>query len=212
MGGRSGGRKASDQVLMTARQLFARYKPGRDDARAPAAAAAGRRPHGDQAHRDLQRAGAAQHAGRLPHEPGRRLRLDPRRRLAHLPLPRRPAGQAHQGPLLRAGAGGPRRDHRGGSQRPPAGQHPAGLPGHEVDAAAGRHPLHPAAAARRRADGLQRRRCGTTSRPRRWARCWPTQSPREAAELLVAEARARARGTGDNISLVVAEARAAAEG
>lgn len=31
MGGRSGGRKASDQVLMTARQLFARYKPGRDD-------------------------------------------------------------------------------------------------------------------------------------------------------------------------------------
>lgn len=31
MGGRSGGRKASDQVLMTARQLFARYKPGRDE-------------------------------------------------------------------------------------------------------------------------------------------------------------------------------------
>ena len=27
MGGRSGGRKASDQVLMTARQLFTRYKP-----------------------------------------------------------------------------------------------------------------------------------------------------------------------------------------
>lgn len=32
MGGRSGGRKASDQVLMTARQLFSRYKPGRDEA------------------------------------------------------------------------------------------------------------------------------------------------------------------------------------
>ena len=31
MGGRSGGRKASDQVLMTARQLFSRYKPGRDE-------------------------------------------------------------------------------------------------------------------------------------------------------------------------------------
>lgn len=31
MGGRSGGRKASDQVLMTARQLFTRYQPGRDD-------------------------------------------------------------------------------------------------------------------------------------------------------------------------------------
>src|SRR4030095_16597188 len=32
MGGRSGGRKASDQVLLTARQLFSRYKPGRDEA------------------------------------------------------------------------------------------------------------------------------------------------------------------------------------
>lgn len=31
MGGRSGGRKASDQVLMTARQLFARYRPQHDD-------------------------------------------------------------------------------------------------------------------------------------------------------------------------------------
>ena len=62
-----------------------------------------------------------------------------------------------QGPLLRAGAGRPRRDQRRRGQRPPAEQHPAGLPGHEVDAAAGRHPLHPAAAARRCADGLQRR-------------------------------------------------------
>ena len=32
MGGRSGGRKASDQVLMTARQLFERYAPESDDA------------------------------------------------------------------------------------------------------------------------------------------------------------------------------------
>lgn len=32
MGGRSGGRKASDQVLMTARQLFDRYMPYEDDA------------------------------------------------------------------------------------------------------------------------------------------------------------------------------------
>lgn len=31
MGGRSGGRKASDQVLMTARQLFERYAPESDD-------------------------------------------------------------------------------------------------------------------------------------------------------------------------------------
>lgn len=32
MGGRSGGRKASDQVMMTAKQLFERYAPATDDA------------------------------------------------------------------------------------------------------------------------------------------------------------------------------------
>jgi serine/threonine protein phosphatase PrpC len=32
MGGRSGGRKASDQVMLTAKQLFERYSPDRDDA------------------------------------------------------------------------------------------------------------------------------------------------------------------------------------
>ncbi|MBA2673590.1 protein phosphatase 2C domain-containing protein [Ramlibacter sp.] len=32
MGGRSGGRKASDQVMMTARQLFERFSPDHDDA------------------------------------------------------------------------------------------------------------------------------------------------------------------------------------
>ena len=31
MGGKSGGRKAADQVLLTARQLFERYAPNRDD-------------------------------------------------------------------------------------------------------------------------------------------------------------------------------------
>jgi serine/threonine protein phosphatase PrpC len=32
MGGKSGGRKAADQVLLTARQLFERFVPGKDDA------------------------------------------------------------------------------------------------------------------------------------------------------------------------------------
>ena len=32
MGGRSGGRKASDQVMLTCRQLFERYSPDHDDA------------------------------------------------------------------------------------------------------------------------------------------------------------------------------------
>ena len=34
MGGKSGGRKASDQVMLTAQQLFERYAPNRDDAAA----------------------------------------------------------------------------------------------------------------------------------------------------------------------------------
>jgi hypothetical protein len=32
MGGKSGGRKAADQVLMTAKQIFERYSPSKDDA------------------------------------------------------------------------------------------------------------------------------------------------------------------------------------
>ena len=31
MGGKSGGRKAADQVLLTAQQLFERYSPGEED-------------------------------------------------------------------------------------------------------------------------------------------------------------------------------------
>ncbi|MCU0968898.1 MAG: protein phosphatase 2C domain-containing protein [Rubrivivax sp.] len=34
MGGKSGGRKAADQVLLTARQVFERFVPGQDDAQA----------------------------------------------------------------------------------------------------------------------------------------------------------------------------------
>jgi len=32
MGGKSGGRKASDQVMLTGKQLFERFAPGQDDA------------------------------------------------------------------------------------------------------------------------------------------------------------------------------------
>ena len=34
MGGKSGGRKAADQVVLTARQLFERYAPSKDDPQA----------------------------------------------------------------------------------------------------------------------------------------------------------------------------------
>ena len=64
MGGRSGGRKASDQVMMTAQQLFDRYSPGPRRRRSAAQAAGAGSPHRHQADGDLLRAGAAQHAGR----------------------------------------------------------------------------------------------------------------------------------------------------
>jgi hypothetical protein len=76
------------------------------------------------------------------------------RRLAHLPLPRQQAGQAHDGPLVRADAGGPRRADRGRGQRPPAVEHPDGMPGRRGRPARGRA-LHRAAAPGRHADGLQ---------------------------------------------------------
>jgi serine/threonine protein phosphatase PrpC len=38
MGGKSGGRKAADQVLLTGRQVFERYVPAKDDAGRAAAA------------------------------------------------------------------------------------------------------------------------------------------------------------------------------
>ena len=142
MGGRSGGRKASDQVLMTARQLFARYKPGQRRARPVAAAAAGRCPHGDQAHRAVGRAGAAQHAGGVPHEsakanaPGSMPAIRASTTSSKGRLVKRT-----QRPLLRAGAGRPRRNQRGREAKiHPQANILLGCLGMAVGSAADRHP------------------------------------------------------------------------
>ena len=44
MGGKSGGRKAADQVMLTARQIFERYVPAKDDAAAGLPVASWKRP------------------------------------------------------------------------------------------------------------------------------------------------------------------------
>jgi serine/threonine protein phosphatase PrpC len=89
MGGKSGGRKAADQVLLTARQLFDRFVPGKDE-RPTTAEGAGRRvAPDDQADRDHRRGGAAQHGGRLPAAAGPALRRGACGRFTRLPLPRR---------------------------------------------------------------------------------------------------------------------------
>jgi hypothetical protein len=188
MGGRSGGRKASDQVMLTAKQLFERYSPDHDDASPAQADRPGVAP-GHQAHRHLLRAGTAQHRRRLPHQPGRRLPLGACGRLAHLLLPWRRAGQAHHGPFLRADAGRPRRAHRGRGQRPPAVQHPHGMPGRR-GRSAGRPELHPQL---QPGDVLMACSDGVWHyfSPNELGSVLSSLSPREASEFLIEKARSR---------------------
>ena len=89
MGGKSGGRKAADQVMLTARQIFERYVPAKDDA------AAMLRQVVMESHLMIKLTAIT--AEEEPHStlaaflvgPDAGLRHRPRRRLARLPLPRR---------------------------------------------------------------------------------------------------------------------------
>ena len=169
MGGKSGGRKAADQVILTAQQLFERYAPSQRRPGRGAQADRARSAPDDQADRDHVRGRAAQHDRRVPDQPDARMRLRPRRRLAHLPLPRRRDGEPHHRPFLRAAAGRRGPDHRGRSQHPSAVEPADRLPGHLPGPAADRSSTStssrsatacwPAATA-----------CGTTSRPTRAGR------------------------------------------
>ena len=95
MGGKSGGRKAADQVMLTARQIFERYVPAKDDAATTlrqlvmeshlmiklTALTAEEEPHST--------------LGGLPGGPDAGMCSRARRRLARLPLPRAGDGVAH---------------------------------------------------------------------------------------------------------------------
>ena len=174
MGGRSGGRKASDQVMLTAKQLFERYEPEHDDAPSHAASS-----WCEEAHIVIKltaissRAGAAQHAGRLPDQPG-----------AATATGSMPAIRASTTSTTASWSSAPC-DHsyvqtlvdRGEITEEEANVHPQsnillGCLGTEARPA-GRHPPHPAAAPGRRADGLQRRRVALLQPERDWARCCP---------------------------------------
>ena len=132
MGGKSGGRKAADQVLLTAQQLFERYAP--DAATTPAEVL---KQLVLEAHLMIKLTAIT--AEEEPHstiaafldQPDARVRLRPCRRLARLPLPRRRDGRA--APIDHSYVQrlvDERRDHRGRGQHPSAVEPADRLPRH----------------------------------------------------------------------------------
>lgn len=202
MGGRSGGRKAADQVLMTAEQLFARYAPGQDK---PAdllerlvtdthmvikltAVSTEQEPHSTVAAflLDPSGSGAWVHAGdsRIYHF--RRGRMVQRTRdhsyvevlIERGELEPEEAMMHPQANIL-VGCLGMR------ATPPPVDVHLF-------------DPMGPGDALLACSDGLWH-----YFSPEELGAVIAEQSPRAAAELLIDEAQRRARGTGDNLSLVI---------
>jgi len=202
MGGRSGGRKASDQVLMTARQLFARYSPERD------AADALLRQLLDDAHTVIKL--TALSSEQEPHSTLAAFLMNPSGDCAWIHAGDSRIYHFHEGQLIKR-----TRDHsyvqtlvdRGEITEAEANVHPQGnillgCLGMRTTAP----PIAPDHVPKMRpgdllmacSDGLWH--YFTTEE---LASVLHAQSPRDAVEILVGEARRRARGTGDNISLAV---------
>ncbi|WP_225783465.1 PP2C family serine/threonine-protein phosphatase [Xenophilus sp. Marseille-Q4582] len=202
MGGRSGGRKASDQVLMTAQQLFARYAPGHEkpaellerlveDAHTViklTAVAAEQEPHSTVAAflLDPDGSGAWAHAGdsRIYHfRKGRLVQRTRDHSYVEVLVERGELSEQeallHPQANILVGCLGMR------STPPP-------IDVHRFDS------LRPGDALLACSDGLWH-----YFTPEELGAVIAEQSPRAAAELLVDEARHRAGGGGDNLSLVI---------
>jgi serine/threonine protein phosphatase PrpC len=201
MGGRSGGRKASDQVMMTARQLFERYSPDTDDAASMlknlveeahivirlTAISAEQEPHSTIAAFLINPRGDCHwvHAGdsRIYHFQGGRLI---HRTLDHSYV----QALVDRGELTEA----------------EASTHPhsnilVGCLGAESDPPAAAHlisQLQPGDVIMACSDGVWH-----YFSPNEIASVIEALSPREATEFLIDKARSRARGGGDNLSLVI---------
>ncbi len=201
MGGRSGGRKASDQVMMTARQLFERYSPDTDDAASMlknlveeahivirlTAISAEQEPHSTIAAFLINPRGDCHwvHAGdsRIYHFQGGRLI---HRTLDHSYV----QALVDRGELTEA----------------EANTHPhsnilVGCLGAESDPPAAAHlisQLQPGDVIMACSDGVWH-----YFSPNEIASVIEALSPREATEFLIDKARSRARGGGDNLSLVI---------
>ena len=201
MGGRSGGRKASDQVMMTARQLFERYSPDTDDA------AALLRHIVQEAHIVIRLTAIS--AEQEPHSTVAAFLINPRGdcHWAH-------AGDSriyhfHAGRLVHRTS-----DHsyvqalvdRGELSETEASNHPhsnilIGCLGSESDPPISAHLIPQLQAG----DVLLVCSDGVWHyfSPAELASVLDSLTPREATEFLIDKARSRARGGGDNLSLVV---------
>ncbi len=209
MGGRSGGRKASDQVMLTARQLFERYSPATDDAAALlkhivqeahivirlTAISAEQEPHSTVAAFLINPRGDCHwaHAGdsRIYHFQGGRLLY-------------RTADHSYVQALV----------DRGELSEAEANNHPhsnilIGCLGSESDPPVTTHLIHqlkPGDVLLACSDGVWH-----YFSPTELASVLESLTPREATEFLIDKARSRARGGGDNLSLVVVRIEALAD-
>lgn len=209
MGGRSGGRKASDQVMMTARQLFERYSPESDD---PAALL---KTLVDESHIVIRLTAIS--SEQEPHSTLAAFLINPRgdchwvhagdSRIYHFQGSRmvfRTSDHSYVQALV----------DRGEITEAEANTHPhsnilIGCLGAESDPPATMHmipQLQPGDVLLACSDGVWH-----YFSPTELASVVESLSPREATEFLIEKARMRARGGGDNLSLVVVKMEALVE-
>ena len=202
MGGRSGGRKASDQVLMTARQLFSKYSPDTDSPSQLLKQLV------EDAHTVIKLTAVS--AEQEPHSTVAAFIMNPRGECTWIHVGDSRIYQFRNGRLVKR-----TRDHsyvqalvdRGEITEDEVEDHPqanillgclgmsnAPLPIdiHTID------PLKPGDALMACSDGLWH-----YFTPEEMGALIAERNPRESVELLIEEARMRARGAGDNISVAI---------
>ena len=209
MGGRSGGRKASDQVMLTAQQLFERYSPDVD------AAPTMLKHIATEAHIVIRLTAIS--SEQEPHSTLAAFLITPRGDCHWVHAGDSRIYHVQNGQMITRTS-----DHsyvqtlvdRGELTEAEAHNHPqanilVGCLGTENDPPATTHTipsLHPGDVILACSDGV-------------WHYFAPTElasvvnslTPREATEFLIDKARARARGTGDNLSLVIVKVEALEE-
>ncbi|MDR3454119.1 MAG: protein phosphatase 2C domain-containing protein [Rhodoferax sp.] len=201
MGGRSGGRKASDQVLMTAKQLFERYAPESDDAPAMLQQLV------QEAHIVIKLTAIS--AEQEPHSTIAAFLINPRGDCHWIHAGDSRVYQFHGDKMIKRTT-----DHslvqamvdRGEIPESEADSHPQsnilmGCLGTEAEPPMDTHfipQLRPGDVLMACSDGVWH-----YFSPEEMGSLLSALSPREATEFMVDKARARARGAGDNMSLVI---------
>ena len=209
MGGRSGGRKASDQVMMTARQLFERYSPETDDATSMLKNLV------NEAHIVIRLTAIS--AEQEPHSTIAAFLINPRGDCHWVHAGDSRVYHFQHGRLLHRTL-----DHsyvqalvdRGEITEAEANVHPhsnilVGCLGTESDPPQTTHfipQLQPGDVLLACSDGVWH-----YFSPSELASVVESLSPREATEFLIDKARMRARGGGDNLSLVIVKVEALAD-